>query len=360
MRSALASHGEEIDLVLYYGSHAQGVATEQSDLDLCYVPADGASPPIARTVLVQKVLFDFWPVSWEMLAGFASGRARGWAHAPALVHHARVLHSRSAAALARLGRLKQQVLDLQQPAARPEMLGRARVAFLEVSARLGSLHLAGATADLSEVRQAAWVLIAAVMECLALANQVVFDRATSVLPGCLPALDVRPPDLERLVRVVATFPAIAEVLAAGDELAAGVRQALRQAQPPGSPRSPGQVLGDAYPELRDQLRKLLTACEAGEALAAGMAASSLRREAVTMLALLDGEAPDSYADLLSDLSGPYRRLGLPDLAGCDLNDLAALAARGRYWDERLRGWLVEQGVSLNEYETVEEFAASLA
>ena len=35
---------DEVDLVAYYGSHAQGVATERSDLDFFYVPRPGCEP----------------------------------------------------------------------------------------------------------------------------------------------------------------------------------------------------------------------------------------------------------------------------------------------------------------------------
>jgi hypothetical protein len=358
---AVGSHGDEIDLVAYYGSYAQGVATERSDLDICYIPADGASPPVARTVLVDGILFDFWPITWATLEDFATGRCRGWAHAPALVHHAKLLYSRSAAATARLDRLKQRVLDLQQPTARAEMLERALASYRDVCTRLGSLHLAAAAGHLTDVRHAGWGLIAAVMECLTQANQVFLDRTASALPGRLPALRVRPPDLDRLLEVIATSPDSAEVLAAAGVLAVGTREALRQARTTEPSRAAAtEQLADAYPEVRDQLRKVTTACEGQDMAGASMAAWSLQEGAAAMLAPLGGEPTDSSLDLLTDRSGTYRQIGLPDLLGSDLADLAAMAALAERWDARLRRWLGEQGVPLNEYKTIGEFAASLA
>ena len=45
--NAVNSYGADIDLIGYYGSHAQGVAAAGSDFDLFYIPADGKQPPLA-------------------------------------------------------------------------------------------------------------------------------------------------------------------------------------------------------------------------------------------------------------------------------------------------------------------------
>jgi predicted nucleotidyltransferase len=168
-------HVDEADLVAYYGSYSQGTAGPGSDLDIFYIPAEGKSPPVGRTVLIAGVLLDFWPIRWDTMEGFATGQLRGWSLAPAIVHHAKVIHKRSDEAEMRLGTLKQKVLDLQKPAARSHMIKRSLGAFKDVLAHLENLRLAAVDGRLDDLRHAGFQVALSAWECLALANQAFFD-----------------------------------------------------------------------------------------------------------------------------------------------------------------------------------------
>ncbi|MHB0935814.1 MAG: nucleotidyltransferase domain-containing protein [Armatimonadota bacterium] len=358
---AVKHYDDEIDLIGYYGSYAQGVATEHSDLDIFFIPADGKNPPVARTVLVDGILFDFWPIRWERMEVFATGR-NGWQSAPALVHHAKVLHARSEAATGRLQGLKQRILDLQGPDARPEMIRRALDAFKCVSLHLGNLRLAVADNDLTDMRNSGWEVILAALECLTLANQTFFHRGGTAIFDQLARLQARPADLERLITVISTSMEPAEIADAAEALAIGTRKVLRRCQVSlPAQRAATERFGDVYPypEIHGFLEKIYSACERGHPVAAGCAARMTQYDVSQVLAEFRGGGSHPNFNRYSEFSDPYREIDLPDLLSCPPDDLPALAEQAGAFDARVRQWFCEQSSELHEFMTLEEFERSL-
>ncbi len=360
MAHAVGKHGEDIDLICTYGSQARGDTHETSDLDIFYTPADGKSPPIGRTFLLDGILFDFWAIRWETLEGFASGDLRGWAFAPGLVQQATPLYVRSAEQAERLRRLQQRTLDLQGPECRAQMLGRAVDRLASVSAHLYTLQLAVAEGLAADVRHAGWRLIQAIWECLALANQVFFAKGFGKSLDDAERFVQRPANLNALISVIATSSDPAEILQAAEELMLETRQTLRTIRNTLPARtSPQEQFGQVYPEIKDMVGKLLRACDRADRAAAGFHAWELQTELTMMLSNTQDGVGYGHCVLYEEFSSLYRQLGFPDLLATSSASLNELADQARLLDEKLRTWLHSQSVDLCEYATMEEFEQSL-
>jgi hypothetical protein len=353
---AIQSHEDEIDIIGYYGSYAQGVARNTSDLDIFYIPAAGKNPPVGRTVLIEGILFDFWAIGWETMEGFATGRSRGWSFAPAIVHHAKVLHARSAEQAARFAALKQKVLDLQKPEARPQMIQRALDEFKVVLAHRGNLRLAVTGGDFADIRHSGWKMILSALECLALANQVFFDRGWGKILEDILRLQCKPEDLERLIVIISTSDNHDLIAEAAEKLALETRQILREFQKTLLSEQTAQgVFDSSYPEIRDGIRKVLTTCERQQTVAASVAAWFAQYDLSLMLNSLQSSANHSNFNLYREFAILYRQLGFPDLMQSSSGELFQLAGQARLLDEKVREWLCEQAVDLREFATFEEF-----
>ena len=348
--SAVARYGDEVDLIAYYGSQARGDARPGSDLDFFYTPAEGKNPPIGRTFLLDGLLFDFWGLRWETLEGFATGATRGWAFAPALVRQATPLYVRSPEQADRLAKLKAQSLALESPAKQTAMAGRAQDCFPRVLEQLGALRLA-ARGSRADVTSAGWRLIGAAWECLALANQVTFERGFHRALAETDRMASRPANLQELVRAIATSSDVDDVLRAADELVAAVYRIQRDRKPaPPATASVRERFDQAYPEMKDIVRKLLEACEAGDRVAASLEAFSLQSDIASMLS----DASDRLSEPHAEQSAALTESGFPDLMALVSGPLDTLAEAAGRFDAHLRDWLGEHDVDLCEFAMLDE------
>ncbi|MDP6606906.1 MAG: hypothetical protein QF664_11695 [Dehalococcoidia bacterium] len=107
------------------------------------------------------------------------------------------------------------------------MVRRGLAAFADAVYQLENLRLACAAEDAAAVCECGWRVVTIAVECLALVNQVTFDRAWARDLAELDRFGARLAGLQTAIQTITTATDAGTVLAAAERLVDGTRVILR-------------------------------------------------------------------------------------------------------------------------------------
>jgi predicted nucleotidyltransferase len=344
------THGKNIALAAYYGSHAIGKATPTSDLDLYYVLDDGRTGSTIITFVLDGLPYDFGAKPWRVLENIANAKpGYDWVVSASQVADAKILYSRSPADLARFEVLRERIAELTRPEGREFMVTRALDEFQAVLSRLSLMRLALACNDLPGLHLAGWQFTNSVANCLALVNQTYFAKSWGAIIPCLLKLGQKPADLETLLNGILLPQSPAQEMEHADRLAVELRKVLLEAQASlAEPCEPKKVFRNFYFDVHEYKAKVLSACRRGDAFTAGAAAFALQKYLCELMNKVERGFYGEDFNLLGEYSASYLAAGFPDLtAAASQGDLPALSREVERLDEKAREWFPAHEVELN-------------
>lgn len=346
--------GDEIQMIFMFGSRTKGTAHPKSDFDMCYVPLQ-ESTWAHRTVTVEGILFDLFPLHWsqlERMANFDDPRT-------SLVMDARVVHHRTEEALARFRGLQDRIRELEQPAARPQMVAKAQGIFRQTGYPFLQLRLAARRDDLLSGKAHARQIISTVTHLLMVANQTHIDTRK---PSQVLALPRLPEDCGVLLNRIYGASDVRELASACESLLQKTRAFLlaEQLALPQEPKTYTEEFRSLYPELKDMVQHILRGCEARDPYMTTDAVLVLEEEVASPLArVLTGAACTSF-HTPADFWHCLAELGFPNLLPAVIaRDYDALREQALAFDRRLRDLLTENAVPLDDFGSEQELADHL-
>ncbi len=275
-----------------------------------------------------------------------------WTVTAAIFQHGQVLFSRSDGDLARFHQLQKQTTRQSIT----NVVEAAR-GFKDLYSFVGWMQAAMERGDLPSARWIAWRLINATVAQLSLVNDTPLrtnwgKNITEVIH-----LLARPEHYEELVKILATSDSMQEMVIAGKELLARVRDIVlaRQRTVPDPSISPEYFPRSQVLAIREYIGKILSACNKRDMLAVSYAAAELQVWIAQDVAIMkDGCSYDVYNfNFFDEIAAHYREAAFPDLspyiAKMDFDGLrrAAITFRSRLDElctDKLDGILVFEDV----------------
>ena len=339
--------GDEVELIIYFGSHFRQDIHKYSDLDICYIPLN-ESTWNHITVLVDDTLIDLFAIHWsqfEQMADF------GHVNCTVLMN-SQIVYQRSEEAAQRFHALRARLRALQQPEARPAMLRKAQEIFQQTGYQYYLLRQQATRGHQLASMKHAQNILKTVLHALAVCNQACIDTRKLSQVLALPKLPV---DFAETVDGIMNTADPAQLLPAAERLMQTTRDLMlaEQALVQSSERTFPDVFNGAYPELKGDIQHLMLACEREDAFNFNLL--SLYHELMihTAWALTGIGYSDfnSIAEYEQDLAA----MGFPDLLPyVEAGDFAGLHEQCQLFDQRLQQFLSEHDVALNSFATLNE------
>ncbi|MBC8229427.1 hypothetical protein H8E77_07770 [bacterium] len=348
-----AKYADDIAIVAYYGSYAQGRANEKSDLDFFYIPDSIEKVNASLQFVLDEIGFDFWPISWERAERIASFDEA----IVSVIADSKVLYARSDADSARFDTLKDKVSALCKPENNAVMLYKAFDCLKDCYMYLYNMRLPASENNLATTRFEAYKVMTTVMQSLALLNQTYFSRGLGQNMEQVLALVLKPDGLDELLNRIMTQSSCAKIKSLCKELVNKTRELLISEQRVLSrSHTHPDVFTGFYEEAKGTFNKIISACERNDYDTAFFASLSIQNEISLCLAIAEEGVEYTGFNTYSESGKAYGNLELPDLAGMIENGkLNILKNAVIELDEKMKGILKMRGVCLNIFDTLDEF-----
>ncbi len=342
---------DNIAIVAYCGSYAQGTATEKSDLDFYFIPDDIKKVEASFQFVLDEIGFDFWLISWQRAERIASFDE---VIVPVIADSI-VLYARSEADLARFNALKEKIASMSKPENKAIMLHKAFNCFKSCYVYLYNIQLT--ENNLTATRFEAYKIATTVMHTLALLNQTYFSKGWGQNIKQILAFKLKPDGLEKLLNDLMVQRSHGKIRSLCEELVTKTKELLITEQSaPSQSHKYAEVFDGFYEEAKGTFNKIISACERNDYNTAFFVSISIQNEISLILARAEKGVEYNDFNIYSEIGKDYENIKLPDLAGMvEEGKLDSLKNAVIELDEKLKEVLNRREVHLNIFDNLDEF-----
>ena len=142
------NYPDDIAIIAYYGSYAQGTASKRSDLDFFFIPATSDGYRASIQFILDDISFDFWPISWERAERMASFEE----FQTTIIADCKLLYVRSDEDHDRFMKLRDMISTLQQPENTRRLIEKAESELRDVYVHLYKLSCVDSSENITFFR----------------------------------------------------------------------------------------------------------------------------------------------------------------------------------------------------------------
>jgi predicted nucleotidyltransferase len=345
----------DIAIIAFYGSYAQGTATKRSDLDFFFIPAapDGYRESIQ--FVINEISFDFWPISWdraERMATFEEANT-------SIIADCKILYARSDDDRTRFDKLRDKIIEMPQHGLK--LMEKSESQLRDAYVHLYKMSRMNISENIVFYRNEAHGVLTKVLYSLALLNRTYFTRGWGKNSEQIMNFSLKPARLDQLMETIVSSRSCKDIREACEQLTKDTLKLFLEQKDTYSdgPSYPDRMKG-FYEEVKGVLDKLKTACETNDYISAFFWSIGAQDEIARFIYYSEKGYWPIALDPTLDYQYFYKSSGFPDLVALlDAQNLAPLNEAVKALDSLLESHLRTQGVEINRFQTLEQFEAFL-
>jgi hypothetical protein len=345
----------DIAIIAYYGSYAQGTATKRSDLDFFFIPATSDGYGASIQFVLNNISFDFWPIGWERVERMATFQEPN----TSILADCKILYVRSDDDFARFNHLRAKIAEMPQHGLKFMEMSESQLR--DAYVHLYKLSHARNSENIIFCRNEAHGVLTKVLYSLALLNRTYFTKGWGKNSEQIMNFRLKPARLKQLTETIITSSSCENIRAACEQLTQDTLKLLLEEKESYSdgPSYPDRMKG-FYEEVKGLLDKLKTACEMNDYNSAFFWSIGAQDEIARFIYYAEkGHWPVSLVPTL-EYQEYYNSSGLPDLVGLlDPENLLPLFEAVERIDSLLERYLESKGVEIHRFQTLEQFEGFL-
>ncbi|WP_026906813.1 nucleotidyltransferase domain-containing protein [Paucisalibacillus globulus] len=344
---------DDIALIAYYGSYAQGKATKLSDLDMFFIPSTDRGFQASFQFVLGGIGYDLFPISWERAERIASFEEP----IVSIIADSKILYVKTDEDQKRFNQIRDEISKIERPESRKGMIDKAFLKVKDCYLHLYKMNIEKSSDNLSAIRYESYEILTNIFESLAMVNQVYLKRWWGGSLEQINELKIKPANLEKLVNTIIVSKAYNEIQRASEELLNNMRLLVitEQEKIAQIPKFTSLFKG-FYEEEKSIFNKVVSACDRGDYKGAFFATIQLQNEIMRFLAFAEKGVWYNQLITFDILNEVYQRLAFYDLISIyNPNDLNSLKDAVIELDISVKNFLESRGVNLEIFNNFEDF-----
>ncbi len=341
---------DDVAIVGYYGSYAQGTENSKSDLDIFFIPKTDRGWKLCDCFILDDIGIDLFPISWTRAENIASFNE----NIVSVLADCTVLYYGVEEDLSKFNELRQSINSLCSPDNKTVMVDKSMEKFNKCFVSLYNIE---GLKDITAIRVEACNILTTVFESLALLNQTYLKKGWGKNFKQILSFKVKPIRLDELVNSIITENRTEMIISYCRTLINDTRNIIVLEQKTLIQRGSFEdMFNGYYEEMKSTFNKIITACENDDYTVAFYSSVSLQNEIASFLARVEEGCNYSTLNTFNEFRKVYDKYGLTDLlANFHHDNLSILKKATIDLEIRFVNVLKSNNVKIKEFQTLDEY-----